>query len=202
MGLRLKYLKGLFSAKPLAPQQHALVVQGLAFVEQCLPKSGELLALLRRCLASGQLRANDIPARAFCKEIPLLTPTIEINFELLCPQSFRAQEQRAKLNALEEAGDLSPERAAQKLAWVDSREREILLDLACLLVHEGTHLLEGRTWSRQADEEKAYRAEQAFLRAAGRRDGYTSLSEARLKVLVEDARLEGVLLGLHADGTV
>lgn len=191
--MRLHYLKGLFSAKPLTPNQHALVVQSLALMERC-ELSAELLKRLRRSLAGGRIRANEIAARAFTKEFPLTQATIEINFELLCPSSFDAQEQRGKLRALLEKGALEQAAFERKSAWADQRERELLLDLASLLVHEGTHLVEGRTWSRVADETKAYRAEEAFLKAVARLPGYQDLVETRLAVLSEEAAQEGVRL--------
>lgn len=181
--MRLSLLLGFWSSRELLPGQRKLVEDALR-----LTKHLEVLGpKLQEWLLDGSIRANSsINVRALCKTIPMIRPSLEINFDLLVPPNFDPHLMRQDFKKLE------PAVRARKLAWLDSRMDEVHLGLAALLVHEGTHLMEGWTWSRRDDEVKAYHAERGFLRRFVDEERYRKVAQSLLADLAAAAKMEGL----------
>lgn len=182
-GRNVLLLRGLWQSRPLKPLERNFIEHAIQLTS---PLEG-LEAFLKTLLDENAIRGNSsIAVKALYKSFPFISPTIEINFELLYPSNFDPDLFEESLQQLE------PGLRAQKLDWLNQRKDEIHLELGALLVHEGSHLLHGRTWSRLQDEQKAYGAERAFLSHYSKDPRFEDFARSLLGDLVSAAAAEGV----------
>ena len=181
--MRLSLLTGFWSSTKLLPEQQALVRDALNLTHSLK----DLHPFLQNLLNKGTIRANSaIKVKALCKFIPLRPRVLEINFDMLIPPGFDPHKMRHQIEQLE------PPLKDSKLAWLEKTLDRTHLELATLLVHEGTHLKEGYTLSRHADEVKAYQAEWRFLAHFLQNERYATFAESLVEDLKVAAKEEGL----------
>ena len=181
--MRLSLLTGFWSSTELRPEQQALIRDALNLTHNLK----DLHPFLQNLLNKGAVRANSaIKVKALCKFIPLRPRVLEINFDMLIPPGFDPHRMRRRIEQLE------PPLKDSKLSWLEKTLDRTHLELAALLVHEGTHLKEGYTLSRHADEVKAYQAEGSFLTAFLQNERYGDIAKQLLEEWKDAASNEGV----------